>query len=112
MSKFLDFDAGPYNDDVPDHAQEAIENYLMLGFHPGGFMSAMFAGDLFTAAGSGDQANGPRMQAIAKWIMHSAPHGSWGSYDAIIHWCTDLEGCRTQFQSQKETEYIIKTLKA
>jgi len=113
MGKFIDFDTTGYRADrVPDHARESIENYLMLGWNPGGFMSAMLAGDLFTAAGSGDQANGPAMQGIAKWILHSAPLGSWGSYEAVENWSTDLEGCRTQFQSQKEKEYIIKTLKA
>ena len=112
MSKFLDFDAGPCRHDVPDHAQEAIENYLMLGFHPGGFISAMLAGDLFTAAGSGDQANGPRMQTIAKWIMHSAPHGSWGSYELIEKWVKDEDGIRTNFRTQKEKEYVANALKA
>jgi hypothetical protein len=112
MSKFLDFESTWCADRVPDHAQEAIENYLMLGFHPGGFMSAMFAGDLFRAAGCGDQANGPSMQGIAKWIMHSAPHGSWGSYELIEKWVKDEDGIRTNFRTQKEKEYVANALKA
>ena len=112
MSKFLDFESTWCADRVPDHAQEAIENYLMLGFHPGGFMSAMLAGDLFTAARSGDQANGPSMQGIAKWIMHSAPHGSWGSYELIEKWVKDEDGIRTNFRTQKEKEYVANALKA
>lgn len=114
MSKFIDFDTDyEYSrDHVPEHAQESIENYLMFGYHPGGFMSAMLAGDLFRAASSGDQANGPGMQGIANWIQHSAPHGSWGSYEAVENWCRDVEKRRTQFSDKKEKEYIIKTLKA
>lgn len=113
MVKFIDFEATGYvRDEVPSHAQESIENYLMCGWHPGGFLTAMFAGDLFRAAGSGDQANGQRMQVIAKWIMYSAPDGSWGSYEAVENWCNNLDNCRTTFSLQKEKEYIIKTLKA
>ena len=114
MTKFIDFDNNyEYSrDHVPEHAQESIENYLMLGWHPGGFMTAMFAGDLFTAAGSGDQANGPAMQGIANWIQRSAPHGSWGSYETVMNWCQDLEKRRTKFSDKMEKEYIIKTLKA
>lgn len=111
MSKFLDFESTWCADRVPDHAQEAIENYLMLGFHPGGFMSAMFAGDLFRAAGCGDQANGPSMQGIAKWIMHSAPPGSWGSYELIEKWVKDEDGVRTRFSEPKEKELVWKILK-
>jgi len=113
MGKFIDFETREYaRDMVPDHAQESIENYLMFGYHPGGFMTAMLAGDLFTAAGSGDQANGPSMQGIANWIQHSAPHGSWGSEEAVHNWCLDLEGCRTNFRTQKEKEYVANALKA
>ena len=113
MTKFIDFDTHEYaRDMVPDHAQESIENYLMLGWNPGGFMSAMLAGDLFRAASSGDQANGPAMQAIARWISNGAPEGSWGSYEAVENWCRDVEKRRTQFSDKKEKEYIIKTLKA
>lgn len=113
MSKFIDFEHTGYRSDrVPDHARESMENYLMYGWEPGGFMSAMFAGDLFRAASSGDQANGPAMQGIAKWIMHSAPHGSWGSEEAVHNWCLDLEGCRTNFRTQKEKEYVANALRA
>ena len=114
MSKFIDFgtEYEYRRDGVPEHAQESIENYLMLGWHPGGFMTAMFTGDLFTAAGSGDQANGPAMQGIANWIQHSAPHGSWGSYETVMNWCQDLEKRRTKFSDKMEKEYIIKALKA
>ena len=114
MSKFIDFDNNyEYSrDHVPEHARESIENYLMFGYHPGGFMTAMFAGDLFTAAGSGDQENGPAMQGIANWIQHSAPHGSLGSYEAVENWCRDVEGRRTQFSTKMEKEYIVRTLKS
>jgi hypothetical protein len=118
MSKFIDFGTHEYDtheysrDMVPSHAQESIENYLMHGWKPGGFMSAMFAGDLFTAAGSGDQANGPAMQGIARWIMHSAPNGSWGSYEVIENWVKDVGNIRTRFSDKMEKEYIIKALKA
>ena len=51
-------------------------------------------------------------QAIAKWIMHSAPHGSWGSYELIEKWIKDEDGIRTNFRTQKEKEYVANALKA
>ena len=113
MGKYIDFETREYaRDMVPDHAQESIENYLMWGWTPGGFIESMFAGDLFRAACCADQANGPAMQAIARWISNGAPEGSWGSYEAVENWRTDLDGCRSKFSDKKEKEYIIKTLKA
>ena len=75
-------------------------------------MSAMLAGDLFRAASSGDQANGPSMQGIANWIAHAAPHGSWGSYEQIEKWVKDVDGIRSRFSDKQEKEYIVKVLKA
>lgn len=113
MIKFIDFDTYEFAPEcVPDHAQEELANYLMKGWAPGGFMTAMLAGDLFSAAVSGDQTNGPAMQGIANWIVHSAPKGSYGSREAIVNWCRDVEGCRTRFAIKKEKEYIIAAIKA
>lgn len=112
MTKFIDFDTYEYTRDcVPEHAQESIENYLMYGYDPGGFMSAMFAGNLFSAASSADQANGPAMQEIANWIMHCAPVGSYGHRQNVRDWLQDKDGIRTKFADKMEKAYIIKKLK-
>lgn len=113
MTKFFEFSTHEYSRDcVPEHAQESIENYLIYGYDPGGFMSAMFAGNLFCAASSADQANGPSMQGIANWIMHSAPVGSYGNRQNVRDWIQDKDGIRTKFADKMEKEFIVRTLKA
>ena len=44
-------------------------------------------------------------------IMHSAPHGSWGSYELIEKWVKDEDGIRTRFSEPKEKELMWKILK-
>lgn len=113
MGKFIEFETREYaRDMVPDHSQESLENYLMYGYHPGGFLAAMLAGELFVAANSADHANGPAMQGIANWIMQAAPHGSWGNREAVDNWCRDAEGRRTRFSDRMEKEYIVRALRA
>lgn len=113
MSKFINFDAyNLYQAPVPEHTQESIESYLMRGLHPGGFLEAMLAGDLFKASAIADQANGPAMQAIANWIQFSAPHGSWGSHEWVQFWIENIGGCRTKYSDKIEKEFIVRTLMA
>lgn len=115
MSKFIDFEdgaSGYCRDHVPETVHDTLENYLIKGWMPGGFVEAMLAGDLFGAAGRADSTNGPAMQGIANWICHSAPNGSWGSYEAVKNWSQDVEKRRTKFADKLEKEYIVKVLKA
>lgn len=116
MGKFIEFDdefsTGYARDHVPSHAQDSLENYLVFGYHPGGFMEAMLAGDLFRAANCADSANGPGMQGIARWISQNAPQKSWGSYDAVNDWCSDKDEKRTAYRTRLEKERIMEILKA
>ena len=113
MEKFIDFENNGYTrDHVPDHIRETLEKYLIYGWMPGGFLEAMLAGDLFRAASNADSTNGPALQGIARWISHSAPHGSWGSYEAVKDWSRDVDGIRTKFAEPLEKKYVWKTLKA
>lgn len=108
----IEFETGEYSRDiVPEHTQESIENYLIHGWMPGGFMEAMLAGDIFRAAACGDQVNGPAMQGIANWIAYGAPHGSWGSYEKVKDWAQNKDDIRTKYSDGIEKAYIIKILK-
>jgi len=116
MSKLIQFSDNGYDSlaqyaYIPEHMRDTVENYLIHGYHPGGFMMAMFAGDMFRACQCADQVNGPSMLHIAQWIVFEAPLGSWGSYDAVENWCHDIEKRRSIFRDKKEKEYIIKALK-
>lgn len=88
-----------------------IENYLMYGLEPGGFLTAVLARDLFLAASKADHWNGPRLADIAKIVWHNMPPGSIGNYDMVRDWCNDKDGRRSAYAEQKEKEYTWKVLK-
>ena len=96
---------------VPEHTQEALENYLMNGWEPGGFLSAMLAMDMERALYNADVANKKCLWEIGRWICEYAPRGSYGNYDLIKAWCRDENGARTDFTNYIEKEYIAKVLK-
>ena len=95
---------------VPEHTQEALENYLILGCPPGGFLTACLTGDLFRAVQSADTANRSMIYAIVRWIMINAPEGSWGSAQAMRDWTADRDGRRTQYREQCEKSRTWLTL--
>lgn len=96
---------------VPQHTQEAITGYLINGWKPGGFLTAVLAGDLFRAVNVADTANRQMLWAISKVIMNNLPEGCWGSYDKVHEWSTDKDGIRTEYVTDLEKSYIWQTLK-
>lgn len=116
MKRLIDFDmqddiALAYTGQaVPRHTQEALENYLILGYRPGGFLTACLTGQLFPAVQSADTANRSMLYAIVLWIMHHAPEGSWGSHKNMQAWIDDRDGCRTRYREQCEKRKTWLTL--
>ena len=76
-------------DAIPEHTHEALIRYFVHGMEPGSFLTAMLAGDLYAAAFKADHINKGTMGHIAVWIVHHAPHNSYGSYDIVKKWCSD-----------------------
>ena len=97
--------------EVPRHTQETLENYLLRGLSPGGFVSAMLAHDYERAISVADTGNRQMFWAIAMWINECTPPASRGSYAAIEQWRDDLGGRRTEFVKSIEQDYIWKKLK-
>jgi len=113
LDKMVDFDTselGFMGMVIPVHTQEAITGYLIRGWKPGGFLTAMLAGDLFRAVNSADTANRQMMWAIGRFIMTSLPEGCWGSYDNVHDWSTDKNNIRTEYVTNLEKNYIWETL--
>lgn len=73
--------------------QEAIFNYLVHGWEPGGFLTAVLANDLYRAATVADIANVNNLAYVAKFIVYALPQASYGSYEQVETWCrlTDQE---------------------
>lgn len=114
LDKMIDFDTsdlGFMGMEIPVHTQEAITGYLIRGWKPGGFLTAILAGDLFRAVSSADTANRQMMWAISRFIMTSLPAGAWGDYDSVHNWSTDKNGIRSEYVTDLEKNYIWQTLK-
>ena len=90
---------------------EALENYLMHGFMPGGFLTSVLANDLYLAVGRADHWNKDRLPEIVNEVLFRMPSGSYGSYAAVNDWCKDRDGRRSSYAKQKEKEYTFNVLK-
>lgn len=80
-----------------NYVDEAVENYLIYGFEPGGFLTSLFANDLFLATGRADSWNRPRLAELADLACFNMPSASIGSYQCIKDWCSDKDGRRTTY---------------
>ena len=58
--------------------QEAIFNYLVYGWEPGGFLTAVMANDLYRAATVADVENIKRLAHVARFVVYALPHGCYG----------------------------------
>lgn len=96
---------------IPEHTRETLVNYLMKGWEPGGFVTAMLAMDMERAVYAADFVNGPNMQQIARWIIEYCPNGSWGDYETVNYWIEDRDKCRTRFVERVEKEEVWNLLK-
>jgi len=105
MIRYTDINTGN------NYLDEALENYLMYGFEPGGFLTSVLANDLYLAVGRADHWNGPRISNIVNVILFKMPGMSYGSYAAVKDWCADKDGRRSDYAGRKEKEFTIRALK-
>lgn len=92
------------------NTQEAIENYLIHGWAPGGYVESMLAHDYERAFACADTANRQTIWVLQRWITESAPVLCHGSYAAISKWRDDLDGCRTDYVKDLEQKAIWRKL--
>lgn len=76
---------------------QSLEHYLMQGFEPGGFTTAVLAGDLFNAVAKADHWNKYAIAEIAEAVLKTCPSNAIGSYDAVKAWCNDQDLCRSKY---------------
>lgn len=105
MIRYTDIDTGN------NLLDEGLENYLMHGFEPGGFLTAVIANDLRLAISRADHWNKDRLPAIVNEVVYKMPAISIGSYSAVTDWCRDKDGRRSTYALQKEKEYTWRSLK-
>jgi hypothetical protein len=104
MKRYTDINTG---NNLTD---EALENYLMRGFEPGGFLTAVLANDLYMAVGRADHYNQANLVRIVKEVTFKMPSISWGSYAAVEDWCNNLAGCQSLYAEAKEKQRMMDIL--
>ena len=112
-NRAIDFDTsdlGYMHMVIPDHTQQAMTHYLVKGWEPGGFLTAMLAMDMPRAINSADTANRQTMWSIGRWIMTRCPADAWGSYQAVESWINDQDGRRSAFAEEYEKNQVWLTL--
>ena len=103
-------DLGAMGMEVPRHTREAIDGYLLNGWMPGGFLTAVICGDLFRAVDTADTANRQMLWAVARWISHNAPRESWGSAQIMRDWMEDKNGVRSRHRTDREKKAVWNSL--
>ena len=88
---------------------ETLENYLMRGYQPGGFATAVLAGDLFSAVCKADHWNKPAIAEIVTSVLNNCPSSAIGSYEAVEAWCADLDERRSRYVTWKNVQGPLST---
>jgi len=93
MSKFFDFTSTG----VAEHTGTALENYLIHGMAPGGFLLAVLKNNLYDAVSRADSVNSVSLSNIVRWIHSYAPMESYGNSEMIKHWCNNTNDIRKNY---------------
>lgn len=105
MVKYIDFSTGN------EWLDEALENYLMHGLEPGGFLTAVLCNNLFAAVGAADFMNREHISEIVKAISDNMPCNSYGSKQAFALWIQDQDNRRSNYAARLEKLYTFRVLK-
>lgn len=103
----------------PVNEEWAVEmyNYVMKGFQPGSFHTAVFANSLIDAAAHSHPGNDwSNIVAMVKWIHNCAPRESFGSYADVEYWLNLHPEQRDEIlydlgYKTREKELVVRTLK-
>lgn len=72
---------------IPNHSQEALKNYFLYAYQPGGFLTGLLNNDsVVDVISRADNWNKQHIGDIIEWLFENAPNGSWGSRDRVQSW--------------------------
>lgn len=72
---------------VPREYFDPVFNYLVHGFAPGSFYTALLANDFFGAMQHSHPGNSiPELKHLTSWIVSSIPFEAFGSYQKVTDW--------------------------
>ena len=90
---------------------QSLEDYLLHGYMPGGFLTAVLSNDLYLACGRADYWNRQRIADIAQEIFHRFPVDAIGSAERVEAWARDVGNQRTQYRDRIQKQYAMDILK-
>ena len=83
--------------------------YLVNGFEPGSFFTALLANNFMDAVRSSHPANTiPALKKLAGWITAHMPKQAWGSYDQVKTWIRLADHERRIILEQADLIYDTK----
>jgi hypothetical protein len=100
---------------------DPLFNYLVHGFHPGGFWTSVLANDFMSALQRSHPGNQiPALKRASGWIQDRFPAISYGSYKLVDDWTrfTDLqrrshlEACDLIYTEREEVELALRGVNA
>jgi hypothetical protein len=73
--------------DVPRDFADPMANYLIYGYDPGGFFTALLANDFFAAIQRSHPSNTVEaLKCLVGWINDCMPPEAYSSYDVVADW--------------------------
>ena len=83
------------------HLAQTLESYVMRGYVPGGFTTAVLAGDLVATVAKADNWNRPAIAEITQAVAQTCPAHAYGSYEAVRAWIDDEDSRRSKYATWK-----------
>jgi hypothetical protein len=96
--------------DVQQEYSQHVSDYLVNGWNPGGFYTAVLANDFMSAvirSHPGNQIDA--LKGLAGWISNTMPTAAWGSYDRVQTWLRMSPEDRRTVLEQADLIYDTKT---
>ena len=94
---------------VPQEYSQHVYDYLVNGFDPGSFYTAVLANDFMSAVIRSHPNNQiDALKGLAGWIYNTMPNTAWGSYDRVRTWLKMSDQDRRVVLEQAELIYTTK----
>ena len=95
--------------DVTRELADTIANYLVYGYPPGSFFTAILANDFMQAIASSHPSNTINsLKALVGWINEFCPNEAYGSYARIEAWYDMTSEMRRPILEKKRIIYAEK----
>ena len=96
---------------VPEEWAQELFNYIVLGFRPGSFHTALIAMDLKGSVIHSHEMNTwPAIRVFCKWLVNIAPPQAYGSYEKVDAWLKLSREERIRILEEKKLLFTEKEM--